>query len=220
MGKWSKNERLQALLLAAAFVLSLLNMICGPEVGAYFSVGWMLIPPVWMMFCAEEEVRKKPDSRTGISVGLGTLACLFSCVLLWAAPEGMLVNWAQLLLPSLVVALVTGGILIVRSRGTGMGKRLMIAVVLLVVYAPGTAMCLNEMLPPRSIQAEAGMLVETESAYDRGHWTYFAVIEHGGAEGRYRVSRDDYQMLREGASVQVVRTRGLLGMEYLEIQVS
>lgn len=219
MSKWTRNERRQAYLLGAAFLLGFLGVVLNAApVKRFVSIGWMALPVAWLLCCAEGELRRRKGG--GISVGLGTLACLLSCVMLLTAPEGTLENWKQLILPAAVIAAPVIGLMVWRVRKASLKKLVAMGLAVLCLYAPGTAMCLNQLLPPAQTEVQEASLSEVSSEYGRGNWTYFAVIEHSGVENMYEVSREDYLKLQEGAAVSVVRTCGRLGIDYLEIQVS
>lgn len=206
----------------ATFVLALLG-IAFREMSAlagatkWLALGWMVIPPVWLVLAARRR-RESAANQGPFALGIGAMASLFSCMFLWLTPEGRPLDWMQTLLPALAVVAVAVALYVLARRKVE--PLVMVAVVLLTLvgYAPGTVLCLNELPAPRAQTAETVQVVEMTSQYDRGDYAYFVVVERDGAQSSYRVSKEEYGALSEGAMAKLIHTTGALGIEYVDIK--
>ena len=211
-------QRLEIVMFFVAFALALADIAAsGIEwlEGArkWLPLGWMVMPLVWLGGSA----RRAGPSRTPFAVGVGAMASVFCCVFLWLTPPWRPDNWTQAVAPCLIIALIAAGVYAAGRRKLEPAKLLAVFLAALVAYAPGTAMCLNGLTDARTASEQASV-VELASGYDRGDWAYFVVVESGGVQEAYEISRAEYGRLNEGARVEVVHRRGLLGIEYTDVE--
>ena len=130
-------------LLSYSFLTALLRLLCYivPEIaflGNYIELIWVVIPFFWLIPCASRML--KGSLRDQFPTGGGMFGSIFSCIMLWATSFGDIENWARLLIPSVIGAILIGGVyLIVRRK---LDWKALAAVVLtsMVLYTPAAAM--------------------------------------------------------------------------------
>ena len=215
------SDRMEIGMFVACFALVALSMgweMLHPATsGLLWSLGWMIIPLVWMVYCARRPGVGK--DQTGFSLGVGAMATIFSCVFLWLTPNGRPDSWLQLLVPALVIAGGTVVIYAVAKRGFRLVSLFVVAIIALVAYAPGAARCLNELLPARQVVERDAVVVELVNQYDRGDWNYYLIIEDEGAQMAHQISREEYVAMEGVEFVRVIRTTGALGVDYTDIRM-
>ena len=210
-----RSERYELRLLSAAFGVMLLRVLCAvvPElepVGPYLLLGWIAIPFLWMVPSAN---RMAPSGlKAQFHIGAGMAAAAFSCIFLWAASLQGVENWSAVLLPSLVGAVVVGGVYLLSRHRLEWKAALIVALVALLAYAPAAVLCLNRLLPPLRVETSEAEVVELTSEYNRGDYNYYAIVDLNGVESYYEISREEYSQLVPGSTVSIERATGLLGI--------
>jgi len=215
------SDKMEIGLFCACFALVVLSMVWkmipGLPSGMFWSLGWMAIPLIWMVYCLRRPGVEK--GQTGFSLGVGAMSAIFSCVFLWLTPTGRPDNWMQLLVPVLAIVVLTVSVCVVAGRGFKLRAILAVALVSFAAFAPGAARCLNEMFPARQVNVSSVNVVELVDQYDRGDWVYFVVAEEDGVQSGYQVSREEYMAIKDGQGVQIIRTTGALGIDYTDVRL-
>lgn len=215
-----RSERYELRLLSACFGVMLLRVLCSvvPElevVGPYLLLGWIVIPFMWLIPCAN---RMAPSGlKAQYHVGAGMLATAFSCIFLWAASLGSIGNWPALILPSVVGAIAVGGVYLAMRHRAEWKAALAVSLIALLVFTPAAALALNRLLPPLSVQTTEAEVVELTSDYNRGDYTYYVIVDINDVQSYYEVSREEYTNLEPGSTVNIVNTTGLLGITYTDV---
>lgn len=215
----ARVNRLELTLFVVSFALAVLkiaaDMLLGRSVSALLPVvGWLLIPQIWLVSAARRERRGKP----GIAIGVGLMASLFSCVFLWLTPTAKPADWSQALLPMILVAACTT---VVYAVAGGKRRALTVCAVAaasLLLYTPGAVLCLNELLPANAVVKTPASVLELTSEYDRGDYTYYALIETEAGQSLHQVSHEEYELMEQESAATVITTTGFLGIEYTDVR--
>lgn len=214
-GAAPRADMLEMILFTVCFALALLRM--GLKLTTVndmlVTLGWMLIPLVWL---ARSAGRAKND-ESGLVMGFGAMASFFSCIFLWLSPAGKPDSWTPVILPAAIVALLTAGVYTAARRKIMPKQMFAVGAAALVCFAPGTVRCLNEALPARSVTGVSAAVLELSSQYDRGDWKYFVVVETEEIQSAHQISREEFGLLTEESVVEVVQTTGALGISYTDL---
>ena len=210
-------QRVEICMFFAAFALALADLLVGSfdalaGVRRWLPLGWMIIPLLWLAGSA----RRTGRSRVPFAIGVGAMASIFCCVFLWLAPAWRPDDWAQVILPALAVAVLAVAVYAAARRRFEPARLLAVLLAALVAYAPGAVLCLNG-LAEQSASIHSASVVELASGYDRGDWAYYVMVEADGIQEAYEITREEYTALSEGAPVEVVHKRGLLGIDYTDV---
>lgn len=210
-----RADKFEIALFAACFALTLVRMGLSltPVNDMLATLGWMLIPLIWLVRSA----RRAKDGETGFTLGFGAMASAFSCMFLWLSPTGTPDSWTPVILPAAIIALLTAGAYTAARRKIMPLIMLAVGAASLVCFAPGAVRCLNEALPARSVTSTGAAVVELSSQYDRGDWRYYVVIDVDEVQSAHQISREEYGLLTEESTVEVVRTTGALGISYTDV---
>lgn len=211
-------DRVEIILFILCFAIALLRIALSaiswfPGGGMLLTLGWMLIPLLWLVRSA----RKEKGDGSGLALGVGAMASIFSCVFLWLSPSGRPDSWMPVILPSVIIALLAMGVYAAARRRLRPLPILAVGAAALLCFAPGAARCLNEMLPARSVTSASASVVELSSQYDRGDWQYYVVVEADEVQSVHQISREEYSRLTEASVVEIVRTTGALGVSYTDV---
>lgn len=206
-------------LLGAWFAAGLLRVL-GNGIGGFgewFVLVWAALPPVWLWMLGRDFARRPKTARSRLHIGAGMLACMLSCVGLWMAFRGREIEWGQTVLPIIVIAAIAAALFGVAGRSFAWRRLLSAFVAALLLYAPGTALYLNELLPSGE-HVGAGTVISADSEYARGNWTYSAVIEVEGIECQYSITREQFDGLEPGDQMIVRNRLGALGIAYTTVE--
>ena len=207
-------------LLSASFLIALARLLCYimPEIsflGNIVELGWIIIPFFWLIPCASRML--KGSLRDQFPVGGGMFASIFSSLMLWLTSFGDVENWAALILPSVIGAILIGAVyLMIRRR---MDWKALTAVVLtsMVMFTPAASLCLNHVLPAWSVGISTAEIVSLNERIVVGEHTYSLTVNEAGKMRTYHMSRSEFESAAEGEQVTILHKTGLLGITYTEV---
>lgn len=204
-------------LLWVCFVLAMLRILCNeiPEIAMLKSVialGWIILPIVWMVFCARQPAADGIKNRFPFAAGM--FVTLFSCVFLWVSTTGKLAAPAQIILPSAVFAAVTA-FSYAMLRGKTVWKEIIaVGVFVLIMLAPPAVVNLNEAVFAWNTTKTPATVVESSGEIKGGGWIYHATADIEGELRTFTVSQETSEQLVAGAPATLVEKTGLLGIDF------
>jgi len=207
-------------LLSASFLVALLRLLCYivPDIkflSSVVEIGWIVIPFLWLIPCASRML--KGGLRDQFPTGGGMFATIFSCIMLCAMSFGDIERWRQLILPSLIGACIVGAVYVMVRRKMDWKALAVVVLVSLLIYTPGASICLNHMLPAVKVENSVGQIVSLNEKLFLGEDTYSITVEEEGKQRIYHLSREEFESLQEGESVDILHKKGILGISYTEV---
>lgn len=214
------TEQYELRLLAACFIVTILRVLCYfmkeiEWLAPYVVLGWIAIPFFWLIPCAGRML--KSGLRDQFPVGAGMLASVFSCIFLWGSSARGVENWLALLLPSVIIAAAVGVVYFFARRKAVFRDVAVVVLVALLCFAPAATLGLNRMLPAWSVETKTAEVVALNTSYKYGNHHYYATLDAEGAQSSVKLRPDDYASLEQGEHVDIVRTTGLLGLTYTQV---
>lgn len=213
------TEQYELRLLSAAFIVVILSVLCKvmPEIAflePVIRLGWVVIPILWLVPCAGRML--KGGLRDQFPVGAGMLSTAFCCVFLWASAFGRKENWLQVVIPAVLIALAVGAIYYFSRRKLEWKSVAVVALTTLVFFAPPAAMAIN-VLVPIAQQRTTAEVTALESGMLMGLNEYRVQVKAEDIQETFRISQKEFGSLTEGDQVEIVRTTGLLGISYTDV---
>ena len=207
-------------LLSSSFLVALLRLLCYivPELaflGDYVELAWIVIPFFWLIPCASRML--KGSLRDQFPTGGGMFGSIFSCLMLWATSFGDIENWARLILPSVIGAILIGAVYLIVRRRLDWKALAVVVLTSLVLFTPAASMCLNHALPAWSVETRAAQVEALHETLVFGEHAYSMTVDEGGEQRTYNLSRNDFESMAEGDRVSVLHKTGLLGIPYTDV---
>lgn len=213
------TEQYELRLLLACLIMVILSFLCRvmPEVSFLAPVvrlGWVVVPFMWLIPCAGRML--KGGLRDQFPVGAGMLATAFSCGFLWVSAFMRKVDWLAAVLPTLIIAAIVGATYYFSRRKMDWKSMAVVVLVALVFFAAPAAIAVNGLFPLGQ-QRTAAEVVELESRSLLGMNVHRAVLNAEGERMEFGISQEEFDGLSVGDRVQTVRTVGLLGVGYTDM---
>lgn len=207
-------------LLSSSFMVALLRLLCYivPEIaflGKYVELAWIAIPFFWLIPCASRML--KGSLRDQFPTGGGMFSSIFSGLMLWATSIGDIENWVQLILPSVIGALLIGAVYLIVRRKLDWRALAVVVVTSLVLFTPAASVCLNHALPAWSTETRAVEIASLNEKLTVGEHVYSMTVSEEGRERSYPLSRSEFESAAEGDRVNILHKTGLLGISYTEV---
>lgn len=213
------TEQYELRLLSASFLVVILSFLCRamPEIrflAPVIRLGWVAIPFFWLIPCAGRML--KGDLRDQFPVGAGMLATGVSCACLWVSAFMQKANWLAAVLPALMIAAIVGVTYYFSRRKTDWKSVAVVMLVALVIFSAPAAMAVNGLIPIGRQRTEAEV-VELKHSSVLGVSGYRIVAEAEGEKDAFWLSESEFDGLTEGDHVEIMRTTGLLGIGYMDV---